>query len=223
MTNEKPSSFAEVLAGEYRALRPGSALETGSEQDLVSRMHEDEEPLSALCISGGGIRSATFALGAIQGLAERGLLTRFDYLSTVSGGGYIGGWLTRLGETRGGAREVVPRLRRDAPPPAAGRARPHPAPARVQQLPVARGRGLLGRPLDPDRDGAAQHPPQLDGARPAADAVLMVPRLLPVARSRSPTSSTAGSSSPPTPPTTAPGSSTPSSESAWSSSTCCPS
>jgi patatin-like phospholipase len=49
---------------------------------------------SALCISGGGIRSATFALGALQGLAKLGILENFDYLSTVSGGGYIGGWLT---------------------------------------------------------------------------------------------------------------------------------
>jgi uncharacterized membrane protein YhdT len=49
---------------------------------------------SALCISGGGIRSATFALGALQGMAELGILENFDYLSTVSGGGYIGSWLT---------------------------------------------------------------------------------------------------------------------------------
>jgi hypothetical protein len=49
---------------------------------------------SALCLSGGGVRSATFALGIIQGLARSGLLHRFDYLSTVSGGGYIGSWLT---------------------------------------------------------------------------------------------------------------------------------
>src|SRR5580658_767791 len=53
-----------------------------------------DQPRSALCISGGGIRSATFALGALQALAEKGLLHQFDYLSTVSGGGYIGGWLT---------------------------------------------------------------------------------------------------------------------------------
>ena len=29
-----------------------------------------------------------------QGLAQAGLLDKFDYLSTVSGGGYIGGWLS---------------------------------------------------------------------------------------------------------------------------------
>ncbi len=49
---------------------------------------------SALCLSGGGIRSATFSLGAVEGLARAGLLTGFDYLSTVSGGGYLGGWLS---------------------------------------------------------------------------------------------------------------------------------
>jgi hypothetical protein len=53
-----------------------------------------EEPQAALSLSGGGIRSGTFALGLIQGLARHGLLQKFDYLSTVSGGGYIGSWLT---------------------------------------------------------------------------------------------------------------------------------
>jgi len=50
--------------------------------------------LAALCISGGGIRSATFGLGVVQGLARNGLLDQFQYLSTVSGGGYLGGWLS---------------------------------------------------------------------------------------------------------------------------------
>lgn len=49
---------------------------------------------AALCLSGGGIRSSTFALGVMQGLARHGLLGKFDYLSTVSGGGLSGGWLT---------------------------------------------------------------------------------------------------------------------------------
>ena len=44
---------------------------------------------SGLCFSGGGIRSATFNLGVLQGLAKLELLEKFDYLSTVSGGGYI--------------------------------------------------------------------------------------------------------------------------------------
>jgi hypothetical protein len=49
-------------------------------------------------LSGGGIRSATFCLGVVQVLAQRGLLKEVDFLSTVSGGGYTGSFLTsRLG------------------------------------------------------------------------------------------------------------------------------
>ncbi len=50
-------------------------------------------PTVGLALSGGGIRSATFNLGILQGLAKAKLLGRIDYLSTVSGGGFIGGWL----------------------------------------------------------------------------------------------------------------------------------
>ena len=49
---------------------------------------------TALAISGGGIRSATFALGVLVALARRNLLFQFDYLSTVSGGGFLGSFLT---------------------------------------------------------------------------------------------------------------------------------
>jgi hypothetical protein len=58
----------------------------------------ENEPAGAwaLALSGGGIRSATFCLGLIRGLARAGLLKRFDYLSTVSGGGYLGASLGRL-------------------------------------------------------------------------------------------------------------------------------
>jgi len=52
------------------------------------------EPLTGLAISGGGIRSATFALGVLEALRSLDLLSKLDYLSTVSGGGYIGAWLT---------------------------------------------------------------------------------------------------------------------------------
>jgi hypothetical protein len=59
---------------------------------LNTLLHGKEQ--SALCLSGGGIRSGTFALGLIQGMARHNLLGQFDYLSTVSGGGYMGSWLT---------------------------------------------------------------------------------------------------------------------------------
>jgi hypothetical protein len=51
-----------------------------------------DQNLMGLAFSGGGIRSATFNLGVLQALAKIGLLKHFDYLSTVSGGGYIGSW-----------------------------------------------------------------------------------------------------------------------------------
>lgn len=51
---------------------------------------------TGLALSGGGIRSATFCLGLVRALAKKGLLKKFDYLSTVSGGGYLGGMLGRL-------------------------------------------------------------------------------------------------------------------------------
>ncbi len=51
-------------------------------------------PTVGLAISGGGIRSATFGLGVMEALKEQGVLKQIDYLSTVSGGGYIGSWLT---------------------------------------------------------------------------------------------------------------------------------
>lgn len=57
--------------------------------------------LMGLCFSGGGIRSATFNLGILQGLAELDLLGCFDYLSSVSGGGYIHQWLAAWGKRKG--------------------------------------------------------------------------------------------------------------------------
>ena len=50
--------------------------------------------LTGITCSGGGIRSASFCLGVLQGLQSRNTLDRMDYLSTVSGGGYIGTTLT---------------------------------------------------------------------------------------------------------------------------------
>lgn len=67
-------------------------LEDRRRADAYRRIHTDG--LTALCLSGGGIRSATFGLGVLQGLAHKGVLNVFSYLSTVSGGGYIGSWLS---------------------------------------------------------------------------------------------------------------------------------
>lgn len=55
-----------------------------------------EAGLVGLALSGGGIRSATFNLGLLQSLAKHKVLQYCDYLSTVSGGGYIGSCLSSL-------------------------------------------------------------------------------------------------------------------------------
>jgi len=85
---EGPVKLHEVLRQEYQTLRPGVDFSGESTSEVLDKLRRQEKPLSALCISGGGIRSATFALGALQGLAGHRLLDQFDYLSTVSGGGY---------------------------------------------------------------------------------------------------------------------------------------
>jgi hypothetical protein len=85
--------------------------------DSVSR-HSVNDPLHgaksmglyALAFSGGGIRSATFNLGILQKLGEEGLLEKFDYLSTVSGGGYIGSWLASWIFRAGSISKVADRL-----------------------------------------------------------------------------------------------------------------
>src|SRR4051812_47807664 len=73
--------------------------------EFVSNPRKD---LFGLALSGGGIRSATFNLGFLQGLYDLKLLGAFDYLSTVSGGGYIGAfwsaWRSRNGDD---SREVA--------------------------------------------------------------------------------------------------------------------
>ena len=67
--------------------------------------------LAGLAFSGGGIRSATFGLGILQGLADLGFLKKFDYLSTVSGGGYIGSWLAAwIKRQEGGIQDVEHQL-----------------------------------------------------------------------------------------------------------------
>lgn len=61
---------------------------------LHQRRGTRAENIRGLALSGGGIRSASFCLGVIQALAKADRLDDIDYLSTVSGGGYIGGALS---------------------------------------------------------------------------------------------------------------------------------
>jgi hypothetical protein len=64
----------------------------GQIRDRIAKDDKDF-PRIGLAFSGGGIRSAIFCLGITQKMHEIGMLKAVQYLSTVSGGGYIGSWL----------------------------------------------------------------------------------------------------------------------------------
>ena len=80
-----------------------------------------KERLTGVCFSGGGIRSATFNLGVLQGLAQVGLLPCIDYLSSVSGGGYIheffAAWVLRDRDgLKGVTEKLIPQAEPGCPP-----------------------------------------------------------------------------------------------------------
>jgi hypothetical protein len=90
---EAAERLTDPLDPELKTLKAALDEKEGIYRTAVrGRLHAAKR--SALCFSGGGIRSATFGLGVLQGLAGRGLIGGFDFLSTVSGGGYLGGWLS---------------------------------------------------------------------------------------------------------------------------------
>ena len=79
------NSVAEaMLAKEKEAIR----------QRRYPDQNDEVTNLVGLACSGGGIRSATFCLGVAQALSKKGILKDIDYLSTVSGGGYFGSFLS---------------------------------------------------------------------------------------------------------------------------------
>src|SRR5689334_1750595 len=91
---ELPAGFDD-LANAAVSGGSGSAAAKNATEELFSLLNA--QPRTALCFSGGGVRSATFGIGVMQGLATCACapatetpLAEFDYLSTVSGGGYVG-------------------------------------------------------------------------------------------------------------------------------------
>ena len=102
------------------ALLPEIAQE---ELAAIQATYADNPPtefqLVGLALSGGGIRSATFGLGVLEALKKADLLKRIHYLSTVSGGGYIGGWFSanckRADERRHEAVAATPKRQPEPP------------------------------------------------------------------------------------------------------------
>src|SRR5262245_17588401 len=59
-----------------------------------------------LALSGGGLRSAAFSIGAMKALYDAEIMDKIDVISSVSGGGYASYWLYSRympGDTRFGA------------------------------------------------------------------------------------------------------------------------
>jgi hypothetical protein len=82
MTIKRPAYFSDNAPDQlqlihYEQLEIAEGRERGDRRDWTG-----------VALSGGGIRSAIFCLGALQALAAKGLLGNFDYISSVSGGGF---------------------------------------------------------------------------------------------------------------------------------------
>lgn len=86
-----PVVGASAVAGDINDAEAGFVERSRALRGRQGRAGADA---AGLALSGGGIRSATFSLGVLIALARRNLLPQFDYLSTVSGGGYLGAFLT---------------------------------------------------------------------------------------------------------------------------------
>jgi len=94
-----PLTTEQVLREEALAILGRDPGNANSENPPKFYRNLNEFGFTALCLSGGGIRSAAFSLGVIQALAahpraptgdtvgraEDSLLSEFHYLSTVSG------------------------------------------------------------------------------------------------------------------------------------------
>ena len=100
MAHEEIVDLDDVLQAEREELalrrnQAGFRHQRQTEPDHLYQPEDIDDPVG-LAVSGGGVRSAAFSLGVLQAFYERGLLRFCDYLSTVSGGSYVGGFLSSL-------------------------------------------------------------------------------------------------------------------------------
>jgi hypothetical protein len=100
LQSEDSGKAEDVATSDHRAWAENYVLPRGHVREINS-----DEPRIGVCLSGGGIRSGVFAMGAMQSLAapdmdekgqHHGGLDRVSFLATVSGGGYFGGALQML-------------------------------------------------------------------------------------------------------------------------------
>ena len=132
-TNGKHQSISweTVIQGEHEEInkrrkflerKPVTASDHAADKAYGSTGQFDT---AGLALSGGGIRSAAFCLGAMQALSEHKVMPQIDYLSTVSGGGYIGAATSSAMSLNGGVFPFEGSTNDMRDPPALGHIRDH--------------------------------------------------------------------------------------------------
>jgi hypothetical protein len=86
-----PPKKVHYWPGEARLYTPSIRDELFPEQKYLDLKKGERQKLG-LALSGGGVRSASFSIGALSGLQKANILKHVDVISTVSGGGYAGYW-----------------------------------------------------------------------------------------------------------------------------------
>ena len=120
---EPDETFRLRVATGYEESRRAEKHCQTCDRPLKQILHDMQA--TAVCLSGGGIRSASFSLGVLEGLArfsrgaewrqgQKTVMDSLDYLSTVSGGGYIGSWLMAWAQ-RSRYSDAVTQLATSAP------------------------------------------------------------------------------------------------------------
>ena len=82
--SKEPKQLKEIIKKEQEFIKQSRREYHPEDQD---------QPPFGIALSGGGIRSATLNLGVLEVLNACQILKRADYLSSVSGGGYIAGYV----------------------------------------------------------------------------------------------------------------------------------
>jgi hypothetical protein len=92
-------AIANALATDYIRRKEGPMYRNRDASGAT-----DGLPQTCLALSGGGLRALSFDAGVLHGLQQRGLYSKVDVLSAVSGGGFASYWL--LGGMNRGGREA---------------------------------------------------------------------------------------------------------------------
>jgi len=87
----KQSKAQRLKAEKLRAEHLKAESDAKLEQEMQRARSRN---LVGVALSGGGVRSGAVSLGFLQAFYNRRILNQLDYLSTVSGGGYAGTYLT---------------------------------------------------------------------------------------------------------------------------------